>query len=80
MPATPPRHPVDQPVFRSLMVTALVLGTAALLCFGESPSVFLGAVATLLFACFVVSFGLYWLAWVLREHELWRDGRGQEDD
>ncbi|WP_433351404.1 hypothetical protein [Micromonospora sp. CA-111912] len=31
-------------------------------------------------AVFVISFGLYWLAWVLRGHELWREGRRGEKE
>ncbi|MFG3418196.1 hypothetical protein [Micromonospora sp. NPDC048063] len=82
--ADPPKHPVEQPVFRSLMLTSLLLGVV-FVCAGQSVSdgSFLSGVmllAALFFAIFVVSFGLYWLAWVLREHELWREGRqGQEE-
>ncbi|MER7331218.1 MULTISPECIES: hypothetical protein [unclassified Micromonospora] len=80
--ADPPKHPVEQPALRSLMLTSLVLAAALLVC-GAQPgasSRFLNAITALFFAVFVVTFGLYWLAWVLREHELWREGRrGQEE-
>jgi len=76
--ADPPKHPVEQPVFRSLMLASLFLAVALLVCGANSN--FLTTLTVLFFAIFVVSFGLYWLAWVLREHELWREGRrGQEE-
>jgi len=66
----PPLHPVDRPVLPPLMLLFLVLGVVA--AFVVPPA------ALLFFACFVVLFGLYWLGWLLREHELWREGRSQE--
>ncbi|MEU2610232.1 hypothetical protein ABZ570_01385 [Micromonospora sp. NPDC007271] len=76
--SNPRKHPVEQPVFRSLMLTSLFLGVV-LLALNESPSSgFVSVAALVLLAVFVVSFGLYWLAWVLREHELWREGRQGE--
>ncbi|MBQ0904946.1 hypothetical protein [Micromonospora sp. U21] len=80
--ANPPKHPVEQPVFRSLMLTSLFLGVVLLVCAAQpgAGSRFLSIIAMLFFAIFVVSFGLYWLAWVLREHELWREGRQGEEE
>ncbi|MEV0806513.1 hypothetical protein [Micromonospora sp. NPDC050200] len=76
----PRKHPVEQPTFRSLMLTSLFLGVV-LLMLNEPPSNgIVSAVALVLLAVFVVSFGLYWLAWLLREHELWREGRQGEGE
>ncbi|MGK5674090.1 hypothetical protein ACSNOB_14750 [Micromonospora sp. URMC 106] len=81
--ADPPKHPVEQPVFRSLMLTSLFFGVVFVCAAqGVSNRSFLSGVtllAVLFFAIFVISFGLYWLAWVLREHELWREGRQSEE-
>ncbi|MFG2057839.1 hypothetical protein ACGFI9_27840 [Micromonospora sp. NPDC048930] len=79
-----PKHPVEQPVFRSLMLTSLFLGVV-FVCAAQSSAnrnflYGVTLVAALFFAIFVVSFGLYWLAWVLREHELWREGRQGEEE
>ncbi|MGW5668442.1 hypothetical protein [Micromonospora sp. NPDC003776] len=78
----PHKHPVEQPAFRSLMVSSLFLGVVLLVCAAQpgAGSRFLSAITVLVFAIFVVSFGLYWLAWVLREHELWREGRRGEEE
>ncbi|HEX5595059.1 MAG TPA: hypothetical protein VFX61_03415 [Micromonosporaceae bacterium] len=77
---SPRKHPVEQPVFRSLMLTSLFLGVV-LLALNEPPSnSFVSVAALVLLAVFVVSFGLYWLAWMLREHELWREGRQDQGE
>ncbi|MER7439606.1 hypothetical protein [Micromonospora avicenniae] len=78
----PHKHPVEQPTFRSLMATSLFLGVVLLVCAARpgASSRFLSVITMLFFAIFVVSFGLYWLAWVLREHELWREGRQGEEE
>ncbi|MCW3843924.1 hypothetical protein ONA70_27890 [Micromonospora yasonensis] len=78
----PPKHPVEQPAFRSMMLTSLFLGIVLLICAAEggASSGFLSIVMVLMFAIFLISFGLYWLAWMLREHEIWREGRrGREE-
>ncbi|MGC5020251.1 hypothetical protein [Micromonospora sp. DT47] len=72
---TPPTHPVEQPAFRSLMLTSLFLGAVLFLAAGPETNGFAGLGMTLSFGVFLISFGLYLLAWVLREHELWREGR-----
>lgn len=76
----PPEHPVDQPVFRTLMLTSLFLGLVLLLLNEPPANRFVSALVILSFAVFAISFGLSLLAWMLREHELWREGRqGQEE-
>jgi len=65
----PPRHPVDRPVFPPLMLLSLVLWVVAAFVFPPAVPLFL--------ACLVVFIGLYGLGWMLREHELWREGRHQ---
>jgi hypothetical protein len=71
----PPVHPLPP-----LMLLAFGVGLVLTLLVGFAP--FAGgyapaviAVAVVAFACFVVLFGLYWLGWLLREHERWRDSR-----
>lgn len=74
-----PDHPVNRPVLQPLMLLCLVLGGGFALLHGtEHQSVLFDAAAVTSGACFVILFGLYWLGWLLREHELWRDGRRQE--
>lgn len=76
-----PDHPVNRPVLQPLMLLCLIVGAVfALLHDTEYESVLFDAAAVTSGACFVSLFGLYWLGWLLREHELWRDGRRQEMD
>lgn len=80
--SNPHRHPVEQPAFRSLMVSYLFLGVV-LLVSAEQPgavSGFPSVLTMLFFAIFVISSGLYRLAWILREHELWREGGQGEQE
>jgi hypothetical protein len=74
-------HPVDRPVFQPLMLLSAIAGAVFTVFYdanhGSTPY---GVLAGISFACFVVLFGLYWLGWLLREHELWREGRRQEVD
>jgi hypothetical protein len=71
-------HPVDRPVLQPLMLLCLVVGAVSGIFYDTSHgSLLSGAVAILSFACFLVLFALYWLGWLLREHDLWREGRRQ---
>lgn len=78
----PPKHPAEQPAFRSMMLTSAFLGAVLLVCASQpsTSSSFLTAVTILMFAIFLISFGLYWLAWMLREHEIWREGRRRREE
>ena len=77
----PPLHPVDRPVLQPLMLLFAVLGAGFAILHGTAHESFLfDAVAVVACACFVVLFGLYWLGWLLREHDLWREGRQQQSE
>lgn len=75
-----PDHPVNRPVLPPLMLLCLVVGVGFAATHGSEHGSFLfDAVAVIAGACFVTLFGLYWLGWLLREHELWREGRQHQD-
>jgi hypothetical protein len=77
----PPSHPVDRPVLQPLMLLCLVVGAGLALFHGvEHESFLLDALTVVAFACFVVLFGVYWLGWLLREHDLWREGRKRQSE
>jgi hypothetical protein len=69
-----PLHPIERPTFRLLMLGSLLLGVVLLLLRPpmDSPWSILMALS---FAVFLITFGVGLIAWVLREHELWREGR-----
>ena len=72
-----PRHPADQSVFHNRMLLYAVAGAA----FGvlHKLHIFLfDILAVAFFACYVVLFGIHWHARLLRDHELWREGRQQQ--
>jgi hypothetical protein len=55
------------------MLLSLVVGSVlAWLRDTEHGGPVIDALTAVSFACFVVLFALYWLGWLLREHELWR--------
>jgi membrane protein DedA with SNARE-associated domain len=68
------QHPINRPVLQPMMLAFLMIGgVLAALRDTEhgGPLVEAGAVVSL--GCFVMLFALYWLGWLLREHELWRN-------
>lgn len=71
----PPMHPVEQPALPALMLISFSLGSLTFLFVDVATSRFAVLVMALSFTVFLISFVLYLLAWVLREHELWREGR-----
>lgn len=76
---TPPHHPIEHPALRAAIPAALVLGIV--FASADDPTSGFSALeigATLSFACFLILFWVYLLGWLLREHELWREGRRQE--
>lgn len=72
-----PLHPVERPTFRSLMLGSLLLGVALLLLRAPMDGVW-GVLMVLSFSVFLITFGVGLIAWVLREHELWREARRAE--
>ncbi len=75
---TSPGHPASRPVVPMLMLLSLVLAVVFISMDDLSAGFSLIDLASVLsIACFVVLFGVYWLAWLLREHELWRERRRQ---
>jgi hypothetical protein len=73
-----PDHPVNRPVLQPLMLLCLTAGAGfAVSHDSEHKSALFDAAAVVSLACFAILFGLYWLGWLLREHELWRTGRQQ---
>ena len=75
---TSPGHPASRPLIPVLMMLSLVL--SGILIFMDDVSAgfsLIDLASVVSIACFVVLFGVYWLAWVLREHELWRERRRQ---
>jgi hypothetical protein len=66
-------HPVNRTVLQPLMALFLVAGVLlALLRDTEHGGPLIDVLTVVSLACSVVLFGLYWLGWLLREHELWR--------
>jgi len=76
----PPLHPVEQPAFRALTLISFFLGVLLLLVSGPATNRFVTALAVLSFAVFLLALGLLLLAWTLREHELWREGRQDQKE
>ena len=73
------RHPADTRTLPGYMILFLLLGTVAV-CSNEALGVVLASlVAGTLFACFLVLFAVYWLAWLLRGHAAWQDQRRRTD-
>jgi amino acid permease len=73
-----PGHPASRPLVPMLMLLLLVLGVVFVSMDDLSTNFSLIDLASVLsIACFVVLFGVHWLAWLLREHELWRERRHQ---
>lgn len=69
--ATP--HPAQTPTLPSYMTLFLFLGGAAL-CLHEALGVVVASVVgSVLFACFLVLFAVYWLGWMLRGHVQWQE-------
>jgi hypothetical protein len=74
-----PSHPVNRPVLAPLMLVFLVAGGALVMTHDtELELPLFDALAVVSFACFALLFGLFWLGWLLREHELWREQRCQD--
>jgi hypothetical protein len=70
-----PEHPTERPALPAFLLFAFVGGCGFAYFEMANPGFsFLGVVAVLLFAVFVVAFGVFWLAWLLREHQRWIDG------
>ena len=80
MPNPSPLHPVEQPALRALMLLSFFLGVLLLFVNGPPTNRFVGVLTMLSFAVFLLALGLLLLAWMLREHELWREGRQDQED
>ncbi len=70
MPA--PKHPIDRPVLPALMLVFLALA-AVLSRWPDGDTGSFGMQLAL--GLFLAVFAVYWLGWLLRGHELWRDAR-----
>jgi hypothetical protein len=61
------------------MFIALLLGGIAM-CLNEALGVvFASILAGVMFACFLILFAVYWLAWMLRGHAVWHDNIRRAD-
>ena len=76
------RHPVQQAFLPVTMIVSLVVGMMLTsdLSHRSDPSAVAEALAILAYACFVASFAIYCLGWLLRGHELWRLQQQRIDD
>lgn len=76
-------HPSERPNQHTIMLFSLVAGFVLLFAAGnvdDSDLIpILGTSAWLSFAIFLVTFGVHRMAWVLREHERWRESRAKID-
>jgi hypothetical protein len=64
-------HPSQQPLLPLTMVVSVVIGVLFLRIGGQYAKFGAGFA----FAWFLVSFALYGLAWLLRDHAEWRESR-----
>ena len=64
-------HPSQQPLLPLTMVVSVVIGVLFLRVGGQHAKFGAGFA----FAWFLVSFALYGLAWLLRDHAEWRESR-----
>ncbi|MEH0937318.1 hypothetical protein [Micromonospora psammae] len=62
------RHPSERPLLPGLMLLSLCLA-------GVSSTAGAGFAVVVFLAIFLVFFGVWWLGWLLRGHELWREER-----
>ena len=71
-------HPVDRPVLLISMIVCGGLGTLAASGWNGDAGRFqpiAAVLAVVLFACFLIMFAVFWVGWLMRGHELWREER-----
>ncbi|MFG3697366.1 hypothetical protein ACGF5C_05515 [Micromonospora sp. NPDC047620] len=71
-------HPVDRPGPVLLMIVCAGLGTVAASGWngdGGRIQPIAAVLAIVLFACFLILFAVFWVGWLMRGHELWREER-----
>ncbi|MGW9196230.1 hypothetical protein [Micromonospora chersina] len=78
-------HPVDRPALVVSMIACAGLGTLAASGWNGDGGRFqpvAAVLAVVLFACFLILFAVFWVGWLMRGHEVWREerrGGGEED-
>ncbi|MBB5116177.1 hypothetical protein ACGF5H_13940 [Micromonospora chalcea] len=71
-------HPVDRPGLLISMIVCGGLGTLAASGWNGDAGRFqpiAAVLAVVLFACFLIMFAVFWVGWLMRGHELWREAR-----
>ncbi|MDZ5447789.1 hypothetical protein U2F26_34670 [Micromonospora sp. 4G57] len=71
-------HPVDRPGLVVFMIVCAGLGALAAGGWNGDGGRFqpiAAVLAIVLFACFLILFAVFWVGWLMRGHELWREER-----
>ncbi|MCX4388683.1 hypothetical protein OG777_17320 [Micromonospora peucetia] len=69
-------HPIDRPVITVLMIIFFGLGAVAASGWNGDGGRFqpiAAVLAVVLFGCFLILFAIFWVGWLMRGHELWRE-------